>query len=192
MILWLWVPACAGTTGPTVRSRPATLLRSRRFANAGFAQEFPPLRNQRAQGMPDAQPHPRPHVQRKRHMSFSHHRSGRFTGTPCAMFYDLFRALSGDRAFCHRRWPRCGKHRRQLHASVEALRPRGFVVRGWCVRLAHHARPSHPATHVRDDREAPLRLERDTANRKAVSGWPRSGIFLQLRLDRANQPEATR
>jgi hypothetical protein len=58
------------------------------------------------------------------------------------MVYDLFRALSGDRAFCHRRL----RTSRKLRASVEALKPHGFVVRDRHVRLARHRvhRIPHP------------------------------------------------
>ena len=57
--------------------------------------------------------------------------------------------------FCHRRQHNA-KHCRQLRASVEALRPRGFVVHGRCIRLVRHPRPSHPVPNVRDDRDTPL------------------------------------
>jgi hypothetical protein len=57
---------------------------------------------------------------------------------------------------CHRRWPRCAKHRRQLDASVEASRPHDFAVRERQRSSAVPSRPSHPAPNVRDDREAPL------------------------------------
>jgi len=68
----------------------------RRGSRAGWPKN-PPFRNQRAQGMPDAQPHPRPHVQRKKHMSFSHHRSSRVTGIPRAIGFNGFlRALLGE------------------------------------------------------------------------------------------------
>jgi len=62
--------------------------------------------------------------------------------------------------FCHRR-QRNAKHCRQLHASVEASRPRGFVVRRQRIRLVHHPRPSHPAPSVRDDRDTPLLWAQD-------------------------------
>ena len=57
------------------------------------------------------------------------------------------------------------KHCRQLHASVEALRPRGFVVRGRRIRLVRYPRPSHPAPNVRDDRETPLMVGTGCAER---------------------------
>jgi hypothetical protein len=48
------------------------------------------------------------------------------------------------------------KHRRQLDASVEATRPRGFVIRERRIRPKRHLRPSPPAPNVRDDRDTPL------------------------------------
>jgi hypothetical protein len=56
-------------------------------------------------------------------------------------------------------------HRHQLRASVEALRPHGFVVRGRHHSSGDAPRPSHPASYVRDDREAPLFSE---------AGWDES------------------
>jgi hypothetical protein len=134
------------------------------FANAGFAKEIPPFRNQRAQGMPDAQPHPRPHVQRKKHMSFSHHRSGRVTGTPCAMFYDLFRALSGDRAFLSpslaamREASSPTSRQRRGVKTTRLRRPR--LVRSSCApRASIASRPTSVTIAKR-----PFDLERDKAN----------------------------
>jgi hypothetical protein len=46
-------------------------------------------------------------------------------------FNNLFHALPGDRAFCHRRLLRFCK----LDVSVETSEPRGFVVRIGCTRL---------------------------------------------------------
>jgi hypothetical protein len=46
---------------------------------------------------------------------------------------------------------RCG-----FNASVEASRPRDFAVRFRAVRPQARKRPSHPALHVRDDRDTPL------------------------------------
>jgi hypothetical protein len=40
--------------------------------------------------------------------------------------------------------------------SVGGSRPHGFAVREGITRQLMPPRPSHPASHVRDDREAPL------------------------------------
>ena len=58
----------------------------------------------------------------------SHHRFADSPAFPARRVDDLFHALSGDRAFLS---PSLAQsHCRQLNASVEASRPRGFVVRG--------------------------------------------------------------
>jgi hypothetical protein len=48
------------------------------------------------------------------------------------------------------------KHCRQLDISVEISGPHGLAVRETRSRQARVSRPSHPASNVRDDREAPL------------------------------------
>ena len=82
----------------------------------------------------------------KKHTSKSTTGSPNNPAFPARRFYDLFRALSGDRAFCHR--PRCdAEHRHQVNASVEAPRPHGFVVRETgafvCCAIRGHRIP-HP------------------------------------------------
>ena len=105
--------------------------------------------------------HPRSRVQRQRRRRT---RAYRFSGSnpafPAQWFYDLFRALPGDRLSCHRR--RCdAKHHHQLDASIEASGPHDFAVRISAVRLAALSRPSLPAPNVRDDRDTPLLRARD-------------------------------
>jgi hypothetical protein len=73
---------------------------------------------------------------------------------------------------------------RKLHASVEALRPRGFVVRSGRIRLVHHLRPSHPAPtfvtiakrpswRARDDRALLLFLPNQKTKFFSQQGWTR-------------------
>jgi hypothetical protein len=57
---------------------------------------------------------------------------------------------------------------RQLDISVGISGPRDFAVRAACVRHAHEKRPPHPAPNVRDDREAPLFIERGMAGMMVV------------------------
>jgi hypothetical protein len=98
-------------------------------------------------------PHPRPRVQREGvHELLVTTGQAKSPAFPARWLYDLLRALSGDRAFLSPSLTIMLKHCRQLRASVEALRPRGFVVRVWRLRLVHHTRPSHPAPNTRDDR----------------------------------------
>ena len=53
------------------------------------------------------------------------------------------------------------KHCRQFNASVEASGPHDFTVRLTRARQSRLRRPSLPASHVRDDRETPLKQRRD-------------------------------
>ena len=91
----------------------------------------------------------------KKHTSKSTTGSPKHSGIPCAMVYDLLRALSGDRALLSPSPVRCVASS-PVNASVEASRPHGFAVRAGAVRLATPTRPSHPAPNVRDDRDTPL------------------------------------
>ena len=78
-------------------------------------------------------PHPRPRVQRERSTrAVSHHRSSQITGIPCAMALRLTpRSLRRSGFFVTVPAQRAALSR--VRASVEALRPHGFVVRA----LAH-------------------------------------------------------
>ena len=51
------------------------------------------------------------------------------------------------------------EHRHPLDASVEASGPHDFAVRVSTIRQERYPRPSHPALHVRDDRETPPLVE---------------------------------
>jgi hypothetical protein len=112
----------------------------------------------------------------------------RHPGIPCATVYDLLRALSGDRAFLSPSSARIQKHPRQLRASVEALRPHGFVVRGSafvsCTASVHRIPlPTSVTIAIR-----PSRGNGTIAITKAVSTKSRSEIFFARGLVRqANQ-----
>ena len=84
------------------------------------------------------------------------------------------------------------KHRCQVDTSVGVSGPHDFAVRPLITRQLISARPSHPAPDVRDDREAPLLVERGTAETSAFD-LPdgTSGFFWrQVLLPRANHPRA--
>ena len=83
--------------------------------------------------------------------------------------------------FCHRHRRSC---LRQLDTGVEASGPHDFAVRVSTIRQARCPRPPHPAPYVRDDRETPLFRERDGGGYRFDLGKSRSGIFLQMGLDR--------
>ena len=78
------------------------------------------------------------------------------SGIPCAMALRLIPRSLRRSGFLVTVASAMRKHRRQLNASVEASRPRGFVVRERRIRLVRHPRPSPPASNVRDDRDTPL------------------------------------
>ena len=66
----------------------------------------------------------------------------RHPGLPCAVVYDLLRALLGDRAFLPPS-PR-GPRPTRLDASVGASGPHDFAVRLTCRSSSAHPRPPHP------------------------------------------------
>src|SRR5690242_14731485 len=77
---------------------------------------------------------------------------------PAQWLYGLWRALPGARAFLP---PLPADHLRKLDLSVGRPGPHAFAVRGTSfvaqeLRPQDDPRPSHPASNVRDDREAPL------------------------------------
>src|SRR5262249_28068445 len=116
--------------------------------------------NERAQGMPDAWPHPQPCVQVKKARKQVTTGQPEQSGTPCAM---VLTAASYS-PWCagldsHHHWR--FRHR-QLDPSVGGSGPYDLAVRVRAARLATQTRPPHPALHVRDDAYAPLH-ERGTA-----------------------------
>jgi hypothetical protein len=67
----------------------------------------------------------------------------------------------------HRR-RRDAKHHRQFDPSVGRSGPHDFAARSGRARLALPKRPSHPAPNVRDDRDTPLLIGRETRELKPV------------------------
>ena len=85
----------------------------------------------------------------------SHHGHTDSPGIPRAMVLTASFALSPVTGLvCHRHLADTSA---KLDASVGASGPHDFAVRLNRVRLAATKRPPHPAAHVRDDRETPLR-----------------------------------
>jgi hypothetical protein len=76
-------------------------------------------------------------------------------------FNGLLRTLPGDRAFLPPSPARSSP--RKLDISVGMPGPHDFAVRLRAARLASPKRPPHPAPNVRDDRETPLLVRRDSA-----------------------------
>ena len=84
---------------------------------------------------------------------------------PARWCYDLFRALSGDRAFCHRRRrnARALSPTSRQHRGAKTTRLRRPLTRAFVPRTASVHRIPHPT--FRDDREAPLLSGTGRANR---------------------------
>src|SRR6516225_6963543 len=74
-------------------------------------------------------------------------------GIPCTMFYSLFRALLGDRAFLPPSL--CGSSPAKLDASVGASGPHDFAVREPLPLVCGAASVHRIPPHVRDDAYVP-------------------------------------
>src|SRR5450432_3509042 len=74
-------------------------------------------------------------------------------GTPHAMVYSLWRALPGERLFCHRR---LAPLLARLDTSTAMSGPHAFAVRFKRPRQERHPRPSHPRPTLMTLRNAPL------------------------------------
>ena len=112
-------------------------------------------------------------------------------GFPCAVVYDLLRALPGDRAFLPPSPARCASiaadltpaSGRQDHTTSPSAMP-ALVAR-------RHPRPPHPTATFRDVRNAPL-IGRDARIKPTDLPDEGSGIFLCRGLDRANRIDLAR
>jgi hypothetical protein len=76
-----------------------------------------------------------------------------------------------------------------LSASVGAPGPHAFAVRTGIARLATLLRPPHPASNVRDDREAPLLWERDGGKNTRFPIFRKRNICA-WRTDNSNRVES--
>jgi hypothetical protein len=121
------------------RRRWDVCLRSRDTIRPSFANSVAQKRGRRrpsreGAGKTGCALHPRSRVQRQRERRTRAYRfSGSSPAFPAQWFYDLLRALPGDRLFCHHR--RCdAKHHHQLDASNGASGPHDFAVRVSAVR----------------------------------------------------------
>jgi len=76
---------------------------------------------------------------------------------PAQWRYGLYRALLGVPGFVAT--VARGIITRKLDTSVGVSGPHDFAVRIGRTRLTPPIRPSHPASHVRDDRDTPLLME---------------------------------
>jgi hypothetical protein len=116
------------------------------------------------------------------------HRCGRSSGLPCAMVLRLIRDLLGDRAFLPPSLvdhptslaPASGRQNHTISPSAIASFVRAMIA-------PELLRPSHPASNVRDDRETPLKWERDGDGYKFDLGSSRSDLFSCEWLDMFSQ-----
>ena len=65
----------------------------------------------------------------------------------------------------------------ELDTSVGVSGPHGLAVRISAPRRGAPTRPSHPASHVRDDRDTPLRWRRDAQRQSYISVKRKGNIF---------------
>jgi hypothetical protein len=90
--------------GPAASRRPAMTTEVKdtpphsRGATSGSCNSVA-LGNQRAQGMPGAQPHPQPCVQKEQKRTQANQAGPKSHGTPCAMALRLLRDLPGVSGF---------------------------------------------------------------------------------------------
>ena len=126
--------------------------------------KFLALSNQRAQGRPGARC--------TRGLACGLHktrctRAYRFSGEhpafPAQWLYGLYRALPGERAFCHRR-PREALAPQELDVTTATSGPHDFTVRLCRARRSQHRRPPHPRPTFVTIASAPL----------SRTGWPES------------------
>jgi len=112
------------------------------------------------------------------------------SGLPCAMVYGLYVLSPGTGLSCPRRSLGCSREPlSELDLSVGRPGPHDFTVRALPGRLAQrlrpgHSRPSHPASNVRDDREAPLMWRRDGEGKSQIAEKQKRNFFRA----RAGQP----
>ena len=91
--------AVSREVGTLCFAHPTAAPTSARIPAAGFARGLPGSPSmRRAQGMPDAQPHPRPRVQQKTHTSSKPQVSRDQPAFPAQWFTGLWRDLPGVRA----------------------------------------------------------------------------------------------
>jgi hypothetical protein len=145
----------------SIFKQPDTVIASHDFAISRpdmpeVCQKFPHPSQPEGAGNTGRSMHPQPRVRNKtKHTSKSPQVRRNDPAFPAQWLYDLFRALSGDRAFLSPS-PRNAKHcreltpasRRQDHAALSSADRR--------IRHVRLLRPSPPAPNVRDDRDTPL------------------------------------
>jgi hypothetical protein len=151
-------------------SRVQTNIRVLAAHPARALHDHRPSSEKRAQGMPGVQRTRSLACENEKHASKSTTGSPNNSGTPCAMVLTVSFAISlVSRALLPPSQAAMRKHRRPLDISVGISGPRDFAVRSsHAFVFSHDKRPPHPAPNVRDDREAPLFIERGMAGNLPV------------------------
>ena len=114
--------------------------------------------------------HPQPRMQMKKAYELVTTGSPKRSGIPCAMVYDLLRALADVRDLLvtvMRRSSACA-----LGTSPGVPRPHAFAVRVATFASCRDLRPPHPTPDVRDDGETPLVWAWDSQLSAPVSDFP--------------------
>jgi hypothetical protein len=161
--LWLWVPAFAGMTwrellsllrGNCQGELPRELPTDRVLA-ARCVRVFcftPPSSHEEGTGKAGCRLAPMVRVQQKKHAAEPQVQPDQ-PAFPAQWFYGLYVISSVTGLSCHRHF---AINAARLSASVGAPGPHDFAVRVSLRSSCAAQRPSHPALHVRDDRDTPL------------------------------------
>jgi hypothetical protein len=170
-----WIPGSLVSLAPRNdepnKTRPTFPRRDPRPSDALSC----PRKSKRAQGMPGVR-RARSCVCSVESTRVSHHGyAGTARHSPRNGLNDLFHALPGDRAFCHRH-RRNAEHCRQLDVSVETSEPRGFVVRLACARLSHRSAHRIPRPTSVTIAKRPFEMARDANRDSPASTAPSSKI----------------
>ena len=166
---------------------------SRRAMRPSFARKFRPLHAEGAvlpqEGSRECRALDAPAASRvEKNTRVSHHGHAGSPGIPRAMVLTAYFALSPVTGLvCHRRqW----SYLHQLDASVGASGPHDFAVRVQRHSSFDMPRPPHPVPYVRDDRETPLCVGRDSEKYAGDLGQKRIEEFLQRGLDTPSNRQA--
>jgi|SRR4051794_14210383 hypothetical protein len=180
--LWLWVPACAGTTsgewhrGNRLRGTTRECLHSRGANAPEVCENFPPFPRE-GRGECRVPTHPQPRMQSKKAYELVTTGKPDDPAFPHAVVLTVSFVISPVIGLdCHRRFARLSA---KLDASVEASEPHDFAVR---VQPRSSAVPNSVhriSPRVRDDRERPS-VGRDGAIRKVFRVGEEATYFFGL------------
>jgi len=113
--------------------------------------------------MPGTSAYPQPRAQRVESTRVRHHRSAKRSGIPRAIGFNGCFVLSLETGLIASIHGAMRQHYRHVDVSIGTSGPHDFAVRARALRLTRKHRPSHLAPNVRDDRDTPLLMGRETA-----------------------------